>query len=143
MTGAPSPLPAPIPGIGAGAVVWRGDEVLLIRRGKAPRLGQWSIPGGRVERDETAAAAAVRETLEETGCAISITGLCDVVDSIADDHHMILIDFTARWLSGEPVAGDDAMEARFVPFAAIGAFGLWSETERVIALSRAQRDANG
>ena len=143
MTDAPSPLPAPRPGIGAGAVVWRGEEVLLIRRGKAPRLGQWSIPGGHVEWGETAAEAAVREVLEETGCAVEIACLCDVVDWIDGGHHMILIDFTARWLAGEPAPGDDAAEARFVPFEEIGAFGLWPETERVIALSRAQRNPNG
>jgi 8-oxo-dGTP diphosphatase len=126
------------PTAGAGAIVWRGDEVLLIRRGKAPRLGEWSIPGGRIEHGETAEAAAIREVLEETGCTIAVVGLCDVVDAIGEGRHMVLVDFTARWVSGEPVAGDDAAEARFVSFEKIGALGMWSETLRVIALSRTQ-----
>lgn len=125
---------------GAGAIVWRGDEVLLIKRAKAPLLGQWSIPGGRIEPGETARAAAVREVMEETGCAIEIVALCDVVDSIGPGFHAVLIDFTTRWLGGEPVAGDDAADARFVPFGEIASLGMWSETLRVIALSRAQLD---
>ena len=72
----------PRPLAGAGAIVWRGDEVLLIRRGKPPRLGEWSIPGGRIEGGETAREAAIRETLEETGCAIEIVALCDVYDAL-------------------------------------------------------------
>ena len=130
----------------AGAIVWRGDEVLLIKRGKAPRLGEWSIPGGRIEGGETARAAAIREVFEETGCTIEIIALCDVVDSTADGFHAVLVDFTARWVSGEPVAGDDAAEARFVPYRELAAMGLWSETLRVIALSRTQvlgRKTNG
>lgn len=123
---------------GAGAIVWRGDDVLLIRRGKAPLLGQWSIPGGRIEWGETARAAAVREVLEETGCTIEIVALCDVVDSLLEGGHAVLVDFTARWLSGEPRAGDDAAAARFVPYAGIADLGLWEKTLRVIALSRAQ-----
>ncbi|BCW90150.1 hypothetical protein sos41_33180 [Alphaproteobacteria bacterium SO-S41] len=123
---------------GAGAIVWRGEEVLLIKRGKAPRQGEWSIPGGRIEGGETACAAAVREVVEETGCTIEIVALCEVVDSIGDAFHAVLVDFTARWVSGEPVAGDDAADARFVLFEDVAAMGLWSETLRVIALSRKQ-----
>jgi 8-oxo-dGTP diphosphatase len=126
------------PTAGAGAIVWRGDEVLLIKRGKAPRLGEWSIPGGRIEPGETAEAAAIREVLEETGCTIVILDLCDVVDAIGEGRHMVLFDFTARWVSGEPVAGDDAAEARFIAFHEISALGMWSETLQVIALSRTQ-----
>ncbi len=126
------------PVAGAGAIVWRGEEVLLIRRGKAPRLGEWSIPGGRIEAGETAQAAAIREVLEETGCAIAIVALCDVVDAIGEGRHIVLFDFTARWVGGDPKAGDDAAEARFVPFESIAALGMWGETLRVIALSRTQ-----
>ncbi|MCC6918939.1 MAG: NUDIX hydrolase [Alphaproteobacteria bacterium] len=124
--------------LAAGAVVWRGGEVLLIRRGKEPRLGEWSIPGGRLETAETLKQAAVREVLEETACRIEVLALCDVVEVLEGDRHLVLVDFTARWLSGEPVAGDDALEARFVPADAALEMVLWSETRRVIALSRGQ-----
>jgi 8-oxo-dGTP diphosphatase len=126
------------PEAGAGAIVWRGDEVLLIQRGKAPRLGQWSIPGGRIEWGETPAEAAVRETAEETGCSIELVGLCGVASALFEDRHIVLIDYTARWLSGEPRAGDDAAAARFVPFGEIAALGMWDETVRMIEDSRRQ-----
>lgn len=116
----------------AGVVCLRGEEVLLIKRGKAPRLGQWSIPGGRIEPGEPAAAAALRELKEETGVEAKILGLIDVVDYITPERHYVLIDYAARWTGGEPRAGDDAADARFVPVGNIRELGLWDETVRVI-----------
>jgi len=55
------------PFVGVGVVVWKADKFLLIQRGKQPRLGQWSIPGGRQELGETVQETAIREVLEETG----------------------------------------------------------------------------
>lgn len=124
------------PQVGAGAIVWRGDEVLLIKRGKPPRLGQWSIPGGRIELGETVEAAVHREVMEETGCTIEILGLCGIADSITEHGHIVLIDFTALLAEGEPRAGDDAADARFFPYDEINGLGMWEETERMIHLSR-------
>ncbi len=116
----------------AGVVCLRGDEVLLIQRGTPPRLGQWSIPGGRIESGEAAEAAALRELKEETGVEAELLGLLAVVDYIAPDRHYVLIDYAARWISGEPVAGDDAAAARFVTRAQIRTLGMWDETVGVI-----------
>jgi 8-oxo-dGTP diphosphatase len=116
----------------AGVVCFRGDEVLLIRRGKPPRQGQWSIPGGRIELGETTVAAALRELAEETGVAAEILGLIDVVDHFGGDHQYVLVDYAAAWIAGEPVAGDDAAEARFFLIADALALVAWSETRRVI-----------
>lgn len=124
--------PAPVPTPCAGVVCFRGEEVLLIQRGKAPRLGQWSIPGGRIESGEAAAVAALRELYEETGVEAELLGLIDVVDYIAPERHYVLIDYAARWTGGEPIAGDDAADARFVPVADIRSLGLWDETVKVI-----------
>ena len=121
-----------------GAIVWRGEEVLLIRRGKAPRKGEWSIPGGRIEFGEMMRFAALREVREETGCEVEIAGLCDVVDSVVEGIHAVLIDFNARWVSGEPMAGDDAAEAMFVKLEDVKRYVTWGETLRVIALSAQQ-----
>ncbi|WP_269715550.1 NUDIX hydrolase [Caulobacter sp. NIBR2454] len=127
---------APVPT--AGVVCFRGDEVLLIKRGKAPRLGQWSIPGGRIEWGEAAIAAARRELLEETGVEAEILALVDVVDGVfvndlgKVERHYIMIDYAARWMSGEPVAGDDAADARFVRMGEVDAMVEWPETRRVI-----------
>ena len=101
------------PHTGVGVIVWRGDDVLLIRRGKAPFEGQWSIPGGTLEFGETLHEAALRELMEETGVKAEIAGLIDVYESVSDVTHYVMIDYAARWVSGEPVAGDDAVDARF------------------------------
>ncbi|WP_029415589.1 NUDIX hydrolase [Brevundimonas bacteroides] len=125
-------LPAPVPAV--GVVCLRADEVLLIRRAAPPRLGEWSLPGGRVEPGETVRAAAIRELREETGVEARLLGLIDVVDGIFPDagRHYVLIDFVAEWVSGEPIAGDDAAEAAFVPADEALRRVRWSETRRVI-----------
>lgn len=129
---APDGVRRPVPCV--GVVCFRGGEVLLIQRGKEPRKGQWSIPGGRMEFGETAQAAALRELAEETGVTAEILGLVDVVDSIDPeaDWHGVLVDYVARWVSGEAVAGDDAMAAAFVPRDEALERVRWDETRRVI-----------
>ncbi len=134
-----------------GMVCFRGEAVLLIRRGAPPMENQWSLPGGRIEWGETAKAAALRELREETGCEAEIVGLVDVVDAVLTSRaapesdapwgHYVLIDYAARWLAGEPIAGDDAREARFFAPAELEALGLWAETARVIEAARGMLDA--
>ncbi len=127
----------PIPAV--GVVCLRGEEVLLIRRGTPPRLGEWSLPGGRIEPGEKAIDAALRELHEETGVEARIVGLIDVVDGVFPDidRHYVLIDYAAVWVGGEPVAGDDAAEAMFAPLDAVDAMVGWSETRRIIHAARA------
>ena len=134
-----TPLPAPIPC--AGVVCLKGETVLLIRRGRPPLRDQWSLPGGRIEPGERAAEAALRELREETGVEAEITSLLDVVDGIFPEggRHYVLIDYAARWVSGEPVAGDDAAEARFVALDKADAMVGWDETRRVIRMAAAAR----
>jgi len=141
--------PARTPTPAAGVVCFRGDDVLLVRRGSPPLAGRWSIPGGRIEWGERAADAALRELMEETGCSAELIGLVDVVDALLTNSgaetgesrgpwaHYVLVDYAARWIAGEPRAGDDADEARFFSPAEIAALGLWSETVRVIEAARA------
>lgn len=126
-------LPAPVPAV--GVICLRDDEVLLIRRGRPPRQGEWSLPGGRIEPGERAVDAALRELREETGVEAEVLGLVDVIDGVFPEAgcHYVLIDYAARWVSGEPVAGDDAMEARFVPLRLVDDLVDWSETRRIIA----------
>ncbi|MDQ3124062.1 MAG: NUDIX hydrolase [Pseudomonadota bacterium] len=134
-----APLTLPVPAV--GVVCLRGDSVLLIRRGTPPRQGEWSLPGGRIETGERAVDAALRELREETGVEAEITGLIDVVDGLFPEagRHYVLIDYAARWLSGEPVAGDDALEARFVALDEVEALIDWSETQRIIRMAVAAR----
>jgi len=128
----------PVPTV--GVVCLRGDQVLLIKRGTPPRLGQWSLPGGRLERGETTAIAALRELAEETGVQAELLGLVDVVDGLFTSRetgettrHYVMIDYAARWVSGEPVAGDDAADARFVSLDEALAMVEWDVTRQVIA----------
>lgn len=127
-----------------GVVCLRGDDVLLVRRGNPPKIGEWSLPGGRVEWGETVREAALRELQEETGVTAELVGLVDVVDGLFRSRgggdiwgHYVLIDFAARWIAGEPRAGDDAADARFTSIAELDALGLWDETLRVIHAARA------
>ncbi len=129
------------PIVGVGAVILGDDGVLLIQRGKPPRAGSWSLPGGAQELGETIAEAARRELLEETGLETEILGLIDVVDSIRNDadgaveYHYTLVDLAARVTGGTLAAGGDAMDARWFSLKEIGSMDLWSETKRIIALA--------
>ena len=129
------------PIVGVGAVVLRGSSVLLVKRARPPRQGQWSLPGGAQELGETLDDAVAREVREEAGIEISIQGMIDALDSISRDKqgavqfHYTLFDVAARWRAGEPDPGGDAAEARFVPLDDLEKYDLWTETLRVIELA--------
>src|SRR5260221_9391327 len=133
------------PCVGIGVVVLRRDEVLLIQRGKPPRIGQWGIPGGAQHAGETVFEAAAREVMEETGVAVRPQAIITVVDSVTRDaagrvrYHYTLVEVLAEWLDGEPLAQDDAMAARWVKLAALDEIGMWSETVSVIRQGAAAR----
>lgn len=109
---------APRPAV--GAVVIHQGRVLLVRRRDPPNAGQWAIPGGRVHLGETLAEAAAREVLEETGVRIRPDRPIYAFDRIDRDdagrirHHYVIVDLLAAYLGGEPRAGDDALEARWL-----------------------------
>jgi len=135
MTGKPQPA--------VGTICLKGEDVLLIRRGTKPLAGDWSIPGGRIEFGERAEAAALRELVEETGVTARLIGLVDVVDAIftsratgAIARHYLLFDYAAVWVSGEPVAGDDADHAEWISPPRLAELPLWDETRRVIAAAK-------
>lgn len=133
------------PIIGVGTVVWHGDRVLLVQRGRPPRQGHWSLPGGAQQLGESLADAARREVLEETGLTVDLGDVIATVDSIERDpdgrvrYHYTLIDFTAEAHGAELVPGDDAADARWFDLDQIAGLGLWSETLRIIELARAGR----
>ena len=130
------------PWIGIGCVVLRGADVLLVRRSRPPRQGEWSIPGGAQNLGESAEDCARREVREEAAVEVGPLAVCVVVDAIARDpdgrprFHYTILDYCAHWVSGEPVAGDDADEARFFAPHELPALGLWSEAHRAIDTAR-------
>ena len=109
------------PKLGAIAVVVHEGHTLLVQRRNAPNAGLWGFPGGHVELGETALEAAARELLEETGVVATPTGYLTNIDVIAqaDDgvvqHHYLLAAVLCTYVSGTPVADDDAMDAAWVP----------------------------
>ena len=126
------------PFVGVGVVVLRRDEVLLVRRCKAPNKDQWSIPGGKQLLGETVMEAIHRELLEETGVIIEQPALLDVVDVIVPDgigkiqYHYTLVDYQAKWFSGECRAGDDADAVKWFTFEELNSLGLLEITRIVI-----------
>jgi 8-oxo-dGTP diphosphatase len=136
------------PRCGASAAVFRGEQVLLIERGKGALKGRWSLPGGSIEPGERAAAAALREVGEETGVEAQLYDLVDLHEVLlygAGDRlvaHYLLAVYFGRWLAGEPVAASDAACARFVPIGEIDALpltqGASTLIHRALALLRAR-----
>ncbi len=149
----------PTPLVGVAAIVFKTGRVLLVRRAKAPRRGEWSLPGGLQKLGETVAEAARREVAEETGISIRVLGVAEVVDLIERDtaepthesagavgrvrYHYTLVDLVGCWLEGEPRAGSDAAEAIWADLANLDGYQLWSETTRVITLAHARWLAAG
>ena len=109
------------PRVGVGAVVLHEGRVLLVKRGRPPGLGRWSLPGGLVELGENTADAARREVAEECGIDVRVAGVAGMVERIIRDesgrvrYHYVLIDYLAYPESDTITAGTDAAEARWVP----------------------------
>jgi len=140
----------PAPLVGVGAIVFNGGRVLLVRRAKDPRRGQWSLPGGLQKLGETVAEAACREVMEEASLAIRVLGLADVVDLIERDngdgtggddgagrvrYHYTPVDLVACCGDDAIRPGSDAAEVVWADVRALDGYGLWAETARVIALA--------
>jgi 8-oxo-dGTP diphosphatase len=117
--------PGPGPELAVGAVVVDHDRLLLVRRGRGPAQGHWSVPGGRVLRDETLAEAVTRELREETGLAGvcgPLIGWAELLDP-EEGTHFVVLDFEVTIvddLGVEPVAGDDAAEVAWVDLHEVG-----------------------
>ena len=119
-----------------GVICFRGDDVLLIKRGTAPRKGEWSIPGGRIEAGESERDAALRELFEETSIMAALESKVATIDAQFEEFNYRLHDYAARWISGEPQFGDDATDARFVAPQELDALGMWPKTREVIETAR-------
>ena len=108
------------PRVAVGAIVFKRKRVLLVRRARPPAAGLWAIPGGSVRIGETLQKAAEREIYEETGITIRAREPVFTFDYIEPDgtegvrYHYVIVDLAADYIRGEPVAGDDAAEARWV-----------------------------
>ena len=108
------------------AVVIRNGQMLLVQRANPPDRGCWSFPGGKIEPGEAILDAAIRELREETGVEAEPLRVFTAVDVIAYSasnrlrHHFVLIAVLCRWMEREPVAADDALDARWFSRDALG-----------------------
>jgi ADP-ribose pyrophosphatase YjhB (NUDIX family) len=131
------------PWVGIGCIVFRAEAVLLVRRGKPPRIGQWSLPGGAQHVGERAEEAARRELREETNIEVGQLALAYVFDAINVDedgrarYHYTIIDFAARWLEGEACAGDDVSEVAWALPHELVRYDLTEAAHEAIAAARA------
>lgn len=92
----------------AGVLIVRDGSVLLTRRAIEPRAGYWAFPGGFVERGETIEDAARRETREEVGLDVRITGIVGSPYSMVEEGHLVIA-FRGD-ADGEPAPGSEVSE---------------------------------
>jgi ADP-ribose pyrophosphatase YjhB (NUDIX family) len=129
------------PIVGIGVAVLRDAAVLMVRRGRAPAEGSWSLPGGAQKLGETVEQAARRELAEETGLLVEALFLAGCVDSIHGDpdgrirYHYTILDFCARYAGGQARPGGDAAEVAWVDVNRLDELNIWSEAQRIIRAS--------
>jgi ADP-ribose pyrophosphatase YjhB (NUDIX family) len=128
------------PLVGVGAIIIEDGRVALVKRGHAPLVGEWSIPGGVMEVGETVREAAVREACEETGLQVIVEELLGIYDRLLRDeqgkvrYHYLLVDFLCRRTSGELCAAGDAEEVRWFTPEEVKQLMLPDDTNEVIRL---------
>jgi ADP-ribose pyrophosphatase YjhB (NUDIX family) len=142
-----------LPVVGVGVVLLDGDRVLLVRRGRPPHVGRWSVPGGTVEVGETLRQAALRELKEETGLGAELGPIVEVLERITPPevpsgsdgpgrprYHYVIIDFLGTAPIGTLEAASDAAEVRWVPIGELDRYDTTDGLAPVIDRARAMRD---
>ncbi len=128
----------PAPVCAVGALIYRGSRILLVRRGKAPSLGKWSVPGGRLRLGETLEAAVIRETREETCLEVRPSRIGKVVEHLLRDdrgeieYHYVIVDYVCRVIGGSPQPASDVSEVRFVEISELSQWDMTEGTAQVI-----------
>jgi 8-oxo-dGTP diphosphatase len=126
------------PRVAVGAVVFKENRVLLVKRDNPPGKGLWAIPGGRVKLGETLQVAAERETREETGVIIRAKDPVYTFDVIERDargrirFHYVIVDLLADYISGKPNPGSDACDARWIAHPELDEIALSPSTRKFL-----------
>lgn len=126
------------PIVGVGGVVVRGNRVLLIRRGREPLKGEWSIPGGMLELGESLKEGVKREVLEETGLRVRPLEALAVFDRVQKKggrvwYHYVIVDYVCRPSGGRLKSGSDVLDARWVKREEIPGYRITPKAATVIA----------
>ncbi len=137
------------PRVGVGAIVLHESRVLLVKRGQAPALGKWSLPGGLVDLGETTREAVAREVAEECGVRITVGDVAGVVERVVRDeagrirYHYVLVDYLAFPEGTRVAPGSDAADVRWVEVDRLGELdtteGLLDMVRRAQALKEGDR----
>jgi 8-oxo-dGTP diphosphatase len=115
-----------------------GAHVLIVRRGKAPSMGVWTVPGGAVDLGETMRQAAAREVYEECGIEIDVGEVVGILDNVVRDergdirYHYAIVDFAARHVSGDLAPSDELMGAAWVTPAEFNVYGVPAKARTVL-----------
>ena len=126
------------PCVAVGAVVFKENRVLLVKRDNPPGKGLWAIPGGRVRLGETLQGAAEREIKEETGIVIRAKEPVYTFDVIERDthgrirFHYVIVDLLADYISGQPNPGSDACDARWIAHTELDELALSTNTRKFL-----------
>jgi 8-oxo-dGTP diphosphatase len=130
----------PVVAVG-GVVLAPGPRVLLVQRARAPMLGVWTLPGGRLRGGESIASAVEREVLEETGVRVAAGGLIEVIEIMSEGYHYVIHDHLCTPVDpgAVPQAGDDASYARYVMPSELSPLGVSEAVARVVMKGLAMR----
>lgn len=126
------------PIVGVGGVVIRDNKVLLIRRGREPLKGEWSIPGGMLELGESLTDGVKREVLEETGLGVRPLEVLTVFDRVQKNgeriqYHYVIVDYVCRLTGGRLKSGSDVLDARWVTREELPSYRITPKATAVIA----------
>jgi 8-oxo-dGTP diphosphatase len=120
--------------VAVGAVVLGDDgRVLLVKRGRPPKLGAWSLPGGHVEPNESLETAIVREVREETGLKVRVGEALGVVRIDREGFAYDIHEFACIVVGpGEAVPGDDAADVKWVRMTELKPLGVGPAVLRIV-----------
>lgn len=126
------------PIVGVGGVIVEGNQVLLIRRGREPLKGEWSIPGGMLELGESLKEGVSREVREETGLKVRPLEALLVFDRIQKNgkriqYHYVIVDYVCRRTGGHLKPGSDVLDARWVERDELPNYRITRKAAQVIA----------
>ena len=137
------------PYLAVSAAIFRDGRVLIVRRGRAPAHGLYTLPGGGVELGETLEEAVIREVREETALNIEPVGLAGYRQAIARDaegrveRHFVILPFAARWIDGEVSLNEELAEAHWLEPAALSGLKTTEGLAQIVTAAGERIAASG